>query len=68
MIMGNVVEEETSNPAEEWSIDSCQSTTKERPLLAAIMWDGWVGVVEVCEHDNPFTVNRSEYLMNRDIH
>jgi hypothetical protein len=59
MIMRNIVQEVTTNPAEERSIDSCQSTTKESPFSTSIVRDGGIGVVKVCEHYNPFT--RSEF-------
>jgi hypothetical protein len=53
VIVRDVVEEETTNPAQERAIDSGSSSTKESPLLVAVMRYGRIGVLEVREHDDP---------------
>jgi len=47
------VEEETADPAEKRSVDGGDGTADEGPLFLAVVRDARVGVVEVCEHDDP---------------
>lgn len=53
MIVRDVVEEETPSPAEEGSIYSGYRSTEERPLLASVVRNARVGMVEICQHDDP---------------
>lgn len=66
MIMRNVVKEVASNPAKERSIDSCESAAKEGPLFIAIVWDGGIRVMKVCEHDNPVISEKIGYNVKPD--
>lgn len=61
MVVGNVVEEESTSPTKERSIHSRQSSTEESPLLTSIMGDGRVRVVQVGQHDNPYILRQSIY-------
>jgi hypothetical protein len=53
MVVRNVVQEEASSPSQERSVDGGNCTTEEGPLFATEVGDGWIGVVEVREHDDP---------------
>lgn len=55
MIMGDVVKEVSSHPAEQRPIDSRESTTKEGPFFLAIMWNSRIRVMKICEHHDPFS-------------
>ena len=50
--VGNIVEEETTLPAEDGPVNSGSSTALEVPLLSAVVGQRGVGVVEVGDHDN----------------
>lgn len=54
MVMRNVVEEVAADPAEEGSVDGGECTSKESPLPTAIMRDSGIGMVQVCEHNDPY--------------
>lgn len=51
--MGDVVEEETTGPAEKRSVDGGDGTADKGPLFLAVVRDARIGVVEVREHDDP---------------
>lgn len=53
VVVGDVVEEETSLPAEEVTVDGSGGTTLEGPFLLAVVGEHGVGVVEVGDHDEP---------------
>jgi len=53
VIVRDVVQEESSLPSNEWTIDSRSSTTQESPSVVAEMRHRWIGVVKVGEHDDP---------------
>ena len=53
MVMRDIVEEETTGPAEKRSVDSGYGTADKGPLFLTVVRDARVGVVEVREHDNP---------------
>jgi hypothetical protein len=53
MVVRNVVKEEEPNPSQERSVDGGDCTMEEGPLLVTEVGDGWIGVVEVREHDDP---------------
>ena len=55
MIMRNVMEEMTSNPTKERTINGRESTTEECPFFVAVMGNSGIRVVEVGEHNDPFT-------------
>jgi len=55
MIMGDVMKEDSSHPAEQRPIDSRESTTKEGPFFLAIMWNSRIRVMKICEHHDPFS-------------
>jgi hypothetical protein len=52
VVVGNIMEEEASLPSEERPVDGSGSTALEVPLLAAVMGESRVGVVQVGDHDN----------------
>lgn len=45
------MEEESANPAQERSVDRGKNSAEESPLLAAVMWDRGVRVMQECAHD-----------------
>lgn len=53
VIVRNIVEEESSNPTEERSIDSRNGSPNIAPLFALIVWNRRVSMVEIREHDDP---------------
>jgi len=53
MVVGDVVQEETSHPAHEGAIYSRGGTAEESEGVVAEMGHGRVGVVKVSEHDDP---------------
>jgi len=53
VVVRDVVQEEATGPAQEWSVNGGEGTTEEGPLLAAVVGHGGVRVVQVCEHDDP---------------
>ena len=53
VIVRDIVEEETTLPAEEITVNSASSTTLVVPLILAVMREFGVGVVEVSDHDEP---------------
>lgn len=48
MIMGNVVEEVTSDPTEEGPVHGCECATKECPFLVTVVWYCGIGMVKIC--------------------
>lgn len=53
MVMGDVMEEESSCPPQERSVDGRNSTAEERPLLVTVMNDCRVRVMKVGQHYDP---------------
>ena len=53
MIMRNIVEEESSLPPKEITIDSSSCTALESPLVLPVVGHFGVGVVQVSDHDKP---------------
>ena len=51
--VSDVVEEESSLPTENGSVNGSSSTTLEVPFLSAVVGHDGVGVVEVSNHDEP---------------
>ena len=47
------MQEETAHPTHERAVYGCGSTTEESEGVVAEMRHGWIGMVEVSEHDNP---------------
>ena len=52
MIVDNVVEEETAAPAKAAVNGGC-CPLEEGPRLGFELWQIWVGVMEVCDGDDP---------------
>ena len=52
MKVSDIVEEETTLPSQEISIDGSGGSALEVPFLSAVMRHDAVGVVEVGDHDN----------------
>lgn len=53
MVMGDVVEEETTRPSQQRPVDGRDSATEERPLPVTEVRNSGIGVMEVGQHDNP---------------
>jgi len=53
VVMRDVVEEEATCPAKQWSVDGRNSSAQEGPLLVAVVSNSRVGVMEVSQHDDP---------------
>jgi hypothetical protein len=51
VVRGDIVEEMCSNYAEV-AVDGCCCAMDKIPLFGRTLWDSWVGVVEVRDHDN----------------
>lgn len=51
--VGDTVEEEVTHPAEEVTVEGRSGTTRVGPLLAAVVGQLGVGVVEVGDHNEP---------------
>lgn len=62
MIMGNVVKEVPSHPAEQRPINSRESATKKSPFFVAIMRNSGIRVMKICEHHNPFSARQRSGL------
>jgi hypothetical protein len=52
MVVSNIMEEETTLPSQEVPVDGRGSTALEVPLLAAVVWQIGISVVEVSDHDD----------------
>ncbi len=52
MIMSNVVEEETTLPSKEGSINGSSGAALKIPLLSAVVRQGRIRMVEISDHDN----------------
>ena len=52
VIVRDVVEEETTLPAEERPVDGSSSSALEVPFFSAVMRHDGVGMVEVSDHDD----------------
>lgn len=52
MEVGDVVKEEAALPSEERPVDSGGSTALEIPLLATVVGENGVGVMEISNHDD----------------
>lgn len=52
MEVSDIVEEETALPSEDIAINSGCSATLEVPFLTTVVREGWVGVVEIGDHDD----------------
>ena len=53
MVVANVVQKEPAYPAKQWSVHCGEGTTKPRPLLVAVMRNGRVAMVKICQHYDP---------------
>lgn len=60
--MSDVVEEETSHPPKEITIDGSGCTTLKVPLCRTIVWELGVCMVQVRFHDEPRTDSYSFFL------
>lgn len=52
MEVGDIVEEESSLPPQEVTINSCGRTSLEVPFLVPVMGKIWCRMVKVCDHDD----------------
>ena len=52
VVVGDVVEEEASLPAEEGTVDSGSGATLEVPLFSTVVREARVSVVQVGDHDD----------------
>ena len=52
MVVCNIVEEETTLPSKEVSIDGCSCSTLEVPFFSTIVGQQGISVVEVSDHDD----------------
>jgi len=53
VVVGDVVEEETSYPAEKGAVDGTDCAAEEGPFIFPVVWHCGVSVVEEGEHYNP---------------
>ena len=53
VVVGDVVEEESSSPAQKRPVDGGDGPTNEGPGIFAEMGHGGIGVVEVSQHNDP---------------
>ena len=53
MVVRDVVEEESPDPAKERTVNCGHDTAQERPLALAVVWDRWVRVVQERAHHDP---------------
>ncbi len=52
VIMSDIMKEETTLPSKKVSINCSSGTTLEVPLLAAIMRQDGIGMMQICDHDD----------------
>lgn len=52
VVMSDIVEEKSPLPAQKVSISRCSGSTLEVPLFLAIMWEMYIGVLEVGDHSD----------------
>ena len=52
VIVGYIVEEEATLPAQEVPVDGCSSSALEVPFFTSVMRELRVGVVEIGNHDD----------------
>lgn len=52
MVVGNIVEEETSLPAQERPVHGSSGAALEVPFLATVVGHDGISVMEVCDHDD----------------
>lgn len=57
MIMANVMEEESTCPAQQRTIYSCRSASQESPCTFAVVRDSRIRVMQESEHDYRTKIN-----------
>ena len=71
MIVADVMEENSSGPTKEGTIDGRESTAKEGPLRIPIHWDCRIGVVQVreagCANTQRLQMNTMTAILRRNI-